>query len=282
MISGIWCVYTHEWCSVYVSASYVHVLVLTCLCMGSKWKKEGWREWEWGGWRKRKFSNPCPSDCVVKGSSPALWDCTLIPRDQGKEITRLFIPFSPPPSDVVKHTTDPDSDSSRRSTLVIISSFWSTSIPAVLSSSQWLMWAVVAPPRSITHPLYRCLFSPVSSLSSSSIPPHHCAAFLLSLLSSLQQEHFCSVYSPKHRLPNKVKPRLSAPGSTLSHPIWKSYFFPRGPGELFTGDGADGQAHGFYAYRAKCVWFPHIWEHSTRLVSQLITCVALKHKSTER
>lgn len=28
------------------------------------------------------------------------------------------------------------------------------------------------------------------------------------------------------------------------------------------GDGAghrpDGQAHGFYAYRAKCVWFPHI------------------------
>lgn len=158
MISGIWCVYTHEWCRVYVSASYVHVLVLTCLCMGSKWKKEGWREWEWGGWRKRKFSNPCPSDCVVKGSSPALWDCTLIPRDQGKEITRLFIPFSPPPSDVVKHTTDPDSDSSRRSTLVIISSFWSTSIPAVLSSSQWLMWAVVAPPRSITHPLYRCLF----------------------------------------------------------------------------------------------------------------------------
>lgn len=77
------------------------------------------------------------------------------------------------------------------------------------------MWAVVAPPRSITHPLHRCLFSPVSSLSSSSIPPHHCAAFLLSLLSSLQQEHFCSVYSPKHRLPNKVKPSLSAPGSTL-------------------------------------------------------------------
>lgn len=114
-----------------------------------------------------------------------------------------------------------------------------------------------------------------SFLSSSCIHPHHCSAYTttppLPFLPSLHQEHFCSVYSPKLQLPNKVKPNRRSLGSELSHPIWKSCFFPCGPGVLFTGDSRagngtghclDGHAHGFYAYQAnsqECFEF-HIYE----------------------
>lgn len=52
---------------------------------------------------------------------------------------------------------------------------------------------------------------------------------------------FSSVYSPKLHFPNKVKVQLQRLcAQLLSHPIWKSCFFPCGPGVLFTGDSRAG------------------------------------------
>lgn len=138
-------------------------------------------------------------------------------------------------------------------------------LPSPLSSFSY-NWCEQLLHRShpIIHPSHRCLFLQYLLLSSAifftllishlspSLPP-------ASLL-SLHQAHFCSVYSPKLQLPNKVKPNPSSLGSTLSHPIWKSCFFPCGSGVLFTGDSCagngtghrpDGQARGFNAYQAK-------------------------------
>ena len=77
---------------------------------------------------------------------------------------------------------------------------------------------------------------------------------------SLFQEHKnISVYSPKLLLPNKVKPNPRCLGLPLSHPIWKSCFFPCGSAVVFTrdlntgrgtGHHPDGQAHGLNDYQA--------------------------------
>lgn len=82
------------------------------------------------------------------------------------------------------------------------------------------------------------IFLPSSSLLSAasfSLLDFHSSSSPLCLpfLPALHQEHFCSVYSPKLWLPNKVKPNLSSLSSAPSHPIWKS-FFPCVPG-VFTG-----------------------------------------------
>lgn len=74
-----------------------HVFVWLCMRGGEKGKGEGCRESEG---EEEEILQPCSLIVlsIVRGSSPALWEYTLIPRDQGKEVTQ---PQSHTPTSII-------------------------------------------------------------------------------------------------------------------------------------------------------------------------------------
>lgn len=128
-----------------------------------------------------------------KLSSPALWLCWALQRGaaqpcgsrrsfqgtRGRKYTHTHS---------VRRTTD--SDSNHCSTLLIISSFWPTPIPADCSFAHDSCEQLL-----LTLPHTKA-FSPASALRRRSPSP---------VLPSRQHKDFCSVYSPVFQLPKKVK-----------------------------------------------------------------------------
>lgn len=92
--SDVLCVYT----------ACTHVGAQVFAVVGEKKEKEQHGESEsvggGGGEEEEEVLQPCPVIVfsVVSRSSPALWEYTLIPRDQGKEITQ---PQSHPPTSII-------------------------------------------------------------------------------------------------------------------------------------------------------------------------------------
>lgn len=194
-------------------------------------------EREKGGGGGRGNSAALPSDCVVKGvqPSPVGPHTRGLRGDRGEGNQPASVTHPPLMLRSIPQTQSQIATGAP--TLLIVSSSSPHHPPRCLLIYTLIDVSRLSRPHSITHPppppnIF--LFSPRLPSPSSSSP----ASFFL----PLHQERFCSVYSPKLRLPNKVKPNPTSPASALSHPIWKSCFFPCGPGVLFTGDSRAGSA----------------------------------------
>lgn len=146
--------------------------------------------------------------------------CGSIPVFQGTGLGSDSLPLShalTPPSDVWRLLLYPESDSNR-----------SPSLPC---------FEHLFPSHSVIHHFPSCLLRFLSVF----LIHTNTHSNMTSTPSSFPlPEIFSSVYSPKLYLPNTVKLELQRLCSALSHPIWKSCFFPCGPGILFTGDSRAG------------------------------------------